>query len=96
MGHVSQLFDNDIELFNCITASARRSIPAVIFLREPENNDLVRTLKEAIEGHGIEAFSPEQDSGLNKAYKLGFLHASFQDPDTDETFYTFPTILHQR
>lgn len=96
MDHASQLFGNDQELFNCITAGARRSIPDRKVLMQVANGDLLQTLKRAIEEHGIEAFGPDEDPGLNKAYKSGFLHASFQDPLSLQTLYTFPTILHHR
>ena len=94
--HASRFFANDSELFSFITAGVRRSIPAQGVLTDTTNADLVQSLKRAIVDHGIEAADPAEDSGLNKAYKLGFLHAAFHDPANDRTLYTFPTILHHR
>jgi hypothetical protein len=96
MDHVSKFLSNDRELFNSVITGACRSIPSGVVLKEAVNQDLVHTLKRAIQECGIEALNTNGDSGLNKAYTMGYLHASFQDPDTYNTLYVFPTLLHQR
>jgi hypothetical protein len=96
LDHVSDFFSNDDdELFGCITTCVRRSIPDGTVLRRATNQDLVQTLKRAIEEGGIEALDPGEDTGLDKAYKMGYLHAFFEDPVSCKTIYDFPTILHQ-
>jgi hypothetical protein len=96
LDHVADFFSNDDELFIFITDCVGRSIPAEGTLRRAANQDLIQALKCAIENGGIEALDPDEHSGLEKAYKMGYLHAFFQMPSTSKTLYDFPTLLHQR
>ena len=72
-----------IMIANCLAAlqvvSAARSRVRVV-LTKTRHGYLVQSLKRTIENHDIEAADLwDCRSGLNKAYQLGFLHASFHD-----------------
>jgi hypothetical protein len=93
--HASKLFDDDVALFTSVEARVARSLPNKSALRDKKNEDLVNTLKRAVQKHGVEAFSLEDDPGLERAYKRGYLHAVY-NADDGPIIYTFPSMLHHR
>jgi hypothetical protein len=95
LNHASKLFDDDMALFACVEARVRRSLPTISVLRDIRNEDLVNTLKRAVQQHGVEVFKLEDDPGLQRAYKQGYLHAAY-NADGGLTLYAFPSMLHHR
>ena len=66
LNHASKLFDNDMALFACVEAHVCRSLPTRSVLRDKRNEDLVNTLKRAVQQHDVEAFGLEDDPGLQE------------------------------
>ncbi|KAF8540070.1 hypothetical protein BDD12DRAFT_835165 [Trichophaea hybrida] len=95
LNHASKLFDDDMALFACVEARVCRSLPTRSVLRDKRNEDLANTLKRAVQQHGVEAFRLEDDPGLQRAYKQGYLHAVY-NADDGLTLYAFPSMLHHR
>jgi len=77
LNHASKLFDDDMALFACVEAHVCRSLPTRSVLRDKRNEHLVNTLKRAVQQHDVEAFGLEDDPGLQRAYKQGYLHAVY-------------------
>ena len=95
LNHAAKLFD-DVALFACLEERVGRSLPGKKLSRRKENEDLIGTLERAVLQHGLEAFGPEDDPGLQRAYKTGLLHAVGIDDEDGNMHYSFPSMVHHR